>query len=193
MFNLLYNGVVYKMNESSFISFIYTYIHIYECVISYICLIYCIMEWCLRWTSHHSYHLYMHIYIHSYIWLHDIKKTFYVICNGVVSKMNKSSFISFIYTCIYIYHTFEQVRSYTWMSHVPRTNGSSHTHECGGTHVKESDPNWMSHGTHMNESRHTYEWVMSHMWMSRVTYVNATARMWRSHGTHMNESRHTYE
>ena len=31
----------------------------------------------------------------------------------------------------------------------------------------------MSHVTRMNESCHTYKWVMSHVWMSHVTLMNA--------------------
>jgi len=53
----------------------------------------------------------------------------------------------------------------------------------------------------MNESCHTYEWVMSHIWMSRVTHTNkayrtygwGTSQMWMKHVAHMDESRHAYE
>ena len=48
---------------------------------------------------------------------------------------------------------------------------------------------------------HTYKWVMSHIWMSHVTFtwlchhrvVDSVSHLWMSHITHMNESRHTYE
>ena len=45
-------------------------------------------------------------------------------------------------------------------------NQSSHTYEQVMSHV------WMSHVTRMNESWHTYEWVMSNAWMSHVTRMN---------------------
>ena len=41
---------------------------------------------------------------------------------------------------------------------------------------------WMSHVTYVNESCHICEWVMSHIWLSLVVHM----RM--SHVTHMNES-----
>ena len=48
-----------------------------------------------------------------------------------------------------------------------------HTHTSVMSHV------WMSHVTHMNASCHTYDWVVSHIWMRHVTQKNT--------------SRHTYE
>jgi len=38
---------------------------------------------------------------------------------------------------------------------------SCHTYECVMSHV------WMSHVTYMHESHHTYEWIMSHIWISQ--------------------------
>ena len=48
----------------------------------------------------------------------------------------------------------------------------------------------------MNESCLVYEWVMSHMWMSHVSYMNesclmhewVTSHIWMSHVAYMNES-----
>jgi len=45
---------------------------------------------------------------------------------------------------------------------------------------------WMSHDTHVNASCHTYEWVVSRTRMSHVTYMN-------DYVTHVNESCHIYE
>jgi len=36
----------------------------------------------------------------------------------------------------------------------------------------------------MNESRHTYEWVMPHIWMSHVTYMNESCRACKSVMSH---------
>jgi len=44
------------------------------------------------------------------------------------------------------------------MSHVKHMHESSHIYKS-------------NYVTHMNESCHTYEWVMSHIWMDRVTGV----------------------
>ena len=97
-------------------------------------------------------------------------------------------------------HTYEWVMSHIWMSRVTRMNESCHRGVCVWlTHTLHLDVRtrkscaWsvvsqirMSHVkhifeschihksncvTHMNESCHTYEWVMSHIWMSRVTGV----------------------
>ena len=59
----------------------------------------------------------------------------------------------------------------------------------------------------MNKSCQTYEWVMSHVWMSHVTYTNESyhtclneschiyqwvlSHIWKSHGTRTHESWHT--
>jgi len=37
---------------------------------------------------------------------------------------------------------------------------------------------WQSCGIHMHESRHTYEWVMTHVWMSHDTRMNASCELW---------------
>ena len=42
----------------------------------------------------------------------------------------------------------------------------------------------MRHVTHMNQARHTYEWVMSTIWMKRVTCT------WGSHDTHLSDGKH---
>jgi len=50
-------------------------------------------------------------------------------------------------------------------SHVTHMNESCHIYSC---HMARKS----SHVTHMNESCHTYDWVMSHIWMSHVTYIH---------------------
>jgi len=47
-------------------------------------------------------------------------------------------------------------------------NESYHTYELVISHV------WMSHVTYVNESCQTYTWVISHVWMSHITQVNAS-------------------
>ena len=72
---------------------------------------------------------------------------------------------------------------------------SCHTFEWVMSHI------WMSCVTYMHESCHTYEWVVSHIWMSRVTRMNESchtyecvmSQIWMSHVTHMNEWCHVYE
>jgi len=54
-------------------------------------------------------------------------------------------------------------------------NGSCDTYEWVMSNV------WMGRVTHMNEPCHTYEWCMSHMWVSHVTYYEC-------HFTRTNES-----
>ena len=106
------------------------------------------------------------------------------------------------------------------MSHVTHMNESCHTYEIVNIEIKLQEcsihttphaawRSWMSHVTHMNESCHTYEcvmshvyeWVMSHIWMSRITRMNESyhtygwvmSHIWMSHVRHTNESYHTYE
>ena len=54
---------------------------------------------------------------------------------------------------------------------------------------------WLSHVTYTNESCHTYEWVISHIWMSHATRMNQSyhthgwvvSHIWMSHAVHMTE------
>jgi len=52
---------------------------------------------------------------------------------------------------------------------------------------------WMSHVTHMNASFWTCQCIMSHMWMSHVTHMNASCRAYECVMSHMNASCRTYE
>jgi len=54
------------------------------------------------------------------------------------------------------------------------TNEACHTYIWVMSHI------WMRRVTHMNESCHPYEWVMSLVWMSRVTHVNVSCHTCRS-------------
>ena len=49
---------------------------------------------------------------------------------------------------------------------------------------------WMSRVTHMNEPCHRYEWVMSHIWMRHVTLHSIRYRCWIPQ---VNKSSRTYE
>ena len=52
------------------------------------------------------------------------------------------------------------------ISHIWRsTNESHHAHGWVMSHI------WMSRVAYMNKSRGIYEWVMSQMWMRHVTYI----------------------
>ena len=52
----------------------------------------------------------------------------------------------------------------------------------------------MSHVTYMDESCHIYERVMSYVWTSDGTYMTwVMSFAWMSHVTHINESHHIYE
>jgi len=87
-------------------------------------------------------------------------------------------------------HTYEQVVSRVWASHVTRMNESCHTYEWVMSHV------WMRRVTRTNESCHTYEWIMSHVWMRHVTRMSASchtyewvvSHVWMSHATCIYES-----
>jgi len=53
---------------------------------------------------------------------------------------------------------------------------------------------WIGHGAPMNESCRVFEWVMSHIWMSHVAYMEkAMSHMWMRHVAHMNQSCRTYK
>jgi len=79
-------------------------------------------------------------------------------------------------------HMNESSHTYEWVTPHICLNESYHewmSHELIAFHERVMSHGWMSHVTYMSESCHIYEWVMSHIWMSHVT--------------HMNESCHTYE
>jgi len=114
-------------------------------------------------------------------------------------------------------HTHECIKSYMWMSlsHVslkrdPREiwilrfdeQGSHYTRECVESHVWTS----LSHDTRMNESCHTgmflwketqeletidiqWELIMSHVWMSHVTRMNASWRAYKWVTSHVSVKR----
>ena len=74
------------------------------------------------------------------------------------------------------------------MSHVAHTNESCMDSPRGillpdltrVTHMNKRVMShiWMSHVTHMNASCHTYEWLVSHTWMSHVTHMNEPCHIW---------------
>ena len=77
------------------------------------------------------------------------------------------------------------------MSHVTNMNESCHismshvTYQWVMSHTKSPDSRchiFMSHVTLIDESFHTHEWVMSHIWMSHVTYAHLCVHLfwiWR--------------
>jgi len=98
-------------------------------------------------------------------------------------------------------HTFispESWHTYDWvMSHIRMSHGTHMTESCD-THTWAKAPTlavvhmWMSHGTQiyppfispvtrMNVSCHKYAWVMAHIWLHRVTHMNAP-QPWVSRG-----------
>jgi len=85
-----------------------------------------------------------------------------------VTLMNESR-----YTC-------DSVMSRIWIRHVTHIKLSCHTCECIHMEIERHGPAVSSrHVFHVNESRHIYEFVMSHVWIRRITP--------------MNESCHTHE
>ena len=95
----------------------------------------------------------------------------------------------------YVWH--DSLQYVTWI--IPeactaaRRNESRHTQR-DMSHI------WMSDVTYMNETNHTYEWVMSHVWMGRVSCHSiscihewVTLHIWMSHATRMNELNDTCE
>jgi len=91
--------------------------------------------------------------------------------------------------------TYERVVCQIWMSHVSRVNESCLTSLRRIARIRTSS--WHSHG---HTSCHayecvvcTYEWVMSHIWMSRVSHMNESCvtyewvvcRIWMSHVSSM--------
>jgi len=91
------------------------------------------------------------------------------------------------------------VMSHTWLSHVKSVHfiaadtGSVHLDAIGHTCEWDRWPIWLSHVT--------YERVMSHIWTSPITrmdaschtYERVTSHIWISHFTRVDESCHTYE
>jgi len=103
--------------------------------------------------------------------------------------------------------------THTYIHHVARMDASHQMCVCGCVCVSHQTYEWVSdiwewvmshiwmrHVTYMNESCHTYKWVMSHIWMSHVTHMDESchtygcvmSHRWMSHVTYMNESCHIY-
>ena len=68
--------------------------------------------------------------------------------------------------------------------------------QCACIYAGTMQDSWEWVLPHMHESRHTCEWVMSHVWMHHVAYMNeykwVMSHMCRGYVTHLNESCHTY-
>jgi len=87
----------------------------------------------------------------------------------------------------WVTHMNESYHTYEWV--IAHMNESWHTYE--HSHGRVMSHIWMSHGTRMNasymdESWHTHGWVILNNWMHM-------AHTWIRHVTHMNESWHTFE
>ena len=71
-------------------------------------------------------------------------------------------------------HTAPQIAKYTatlqHRSWARNLRCAQHTYGCVMPHIR------MGHGIHMNASCHTYEWVMSYIWMRRVTDLKNGSR-----------------
>ena len=157
--------------------------------------------------------MYVCMYVHlekkrtnAHNWRFKSRKLMYV-CDTTESYLWHLSFIRVTRlihirgsTHLHVWH--DSFTCATWRIHI-----CDMTHSCGMTHSYV----WHDLSIHsqptpalsrcMNESCHTYEWVMSRIWMSRVTHMNeschtrecVTSHKWMSHVTHTNESCHTYE
>jgi len=92
------------------------------------------------------------------------------------------------------------------VSEVAYMDKSCHAHECAISHMNKSCPTWISHVphdcvmSHKNALSSASEYVLSHIWMSRVTGTNeswhryewAMLHIWMSLVAHLNEMCHTY-
>jgi len=93
--------------------------------------------------------------------------------------------------------------------HVTHINESFHTYKwVNVTHINESCHTYKritSHARPMYDMTHTHKWVLSHIWMSRVSYViksrhlHEPCTIWLTHicrqlhNSHRNTSCHTYK
>jgi len=106
------------------------------------------------------------------------------ICKRVMSHTSSShvSYMNepfYIHECIILYFE-NQVISHTWLSRIIYyINKLSHIHQWFMSYI------WMSHVTYINASFHLYEWVISrpsrsqfkYVWMKHVTYISASCQI----------------
>ena len=159
--------------------------HIYEWVMSHIC---------MSHATHMDESCHTYEWVMSHVWMRR------------VTHMNESSHTNKCDTVVDAScHIHPWVVSHNLMSHVTRMNESCFTFiglirprgkkEGHGDELTYS-PMLTSIWWLRDESCHTYGWVMSHIWMSHVTYLNESchtygwvmAHIWMSHVTHMDES-----
>ena len=151
-----------------------------------------------------------------------INELFHIRQWGHAIWMNESCLI---HQCVMSYIRITQM-SDTFMSvYVRHVNKSCHIHEWEWRDSCEWVTSYtsMRHAIYVNESCHIHPWVMSYIWMSHLTYMNASCSytneschihkyvmshimnesyhihqcvmsyIWMSHVTYINESCHTYE
>jgi len=188
--------------------------HTYEWVMSHIWMSHVthMNESCHEWIRHVGTHLNICAvlselkceWVMSYIWMSH------------VTNMNESCHVWTKHTPLHLHyplrptHCNNTLQQHTATTHCNNTlQQHTATTHCNNTLQQHTSAlsTWtayISHATHMNESCHTYEWVMSHIWMSHVTYewgmpartstpALSSQSSSTSHVTHMNESCHTCE
>jgi len=145
----------------------------------------CIMP-CI-WMSHFTY---INASCHMYEWVINI------LSSHIIHYMNDLSHIhQWFMSCIWMSHvTYLNASCHLKMSHLTSINELSHIHLNESCHVHSCV---MSYLCVMSYSCHIHPWVLSQIWMSHFTYINA----WMSHVTRtsmrhiicMNESSHIHQ
>jgi len=148
---------------------LYTYTgescHTYEWVMSHI------------WMSHITY---INESCHTYKWV-----------TWHVWRLMTPIIVSWRDGCWWIFNS--RGGAYIWVSYVTHMNASCHAYKLTRvTHTNESrhiyEDSWLlwlflremdGVGSSIREAVYVYKWVMSHIWMSHVTFLNT----WKSHDT----------
>jgi len=157
-------------------------------------------------------YIYIYIHIYTYIYIYIYIYTYIYIYIWDMPYVWMTSWHIYEWVMAHMRHVTQGTRLCAW----PRTQCAHLSFVCYITHMNES---WHTQKWLMPPKRHTYAcsqgnfqnlFVVSHVWMRRVTQTNdschackgvtahtwrrhGTAHIWMRHGTHMNASCHAQD
>ena len=152
--------------------------------------------------SYHTYGCHTYECVMSHIWIrhvtHMIESRTTCRVGGCRTPLRYEWVMSHIWMGLVTHYTFEGVMPWV-MSHIWRKSRTTCHHTYEESHERRIEIEFAAPRSGTNEACHTYIWVMSHIWMRRVTHMNESCHpyewvmslVWLSRVTHVNVSCHT--